>query len=287
MTKGYSTDAADEAVQADIAATYGPAEPVAAAAEAMTGPAELADAVVEVTGAAEPAAATPASAAPQRRQPCVPLRNAAKPGSCMPLTGLGVVGYGCSPDSPSQCWHYGTRTDPGPCCTQSHCPAINATRDWLRMGGARIDTGYGYGDDIDNWPPQEGESLAKTTGSKFAHDLVGIGIGIAQSGIARENVFVTGKAGMSGPMGPYEAQQDVQIVKELGLEYIDLLLMHGADTGTPTHEPAHQCMHAHFDARQCRLVTYKTLCAPTPEVSAAAAGAVLRARGVAGQGGPL
>ena len=77
--------------------------------------------------------------------------------------------------------------------------------------------------------PKEGE----TTGSKFAHDRGGIGIGIAQSGIARENIFVTGKAGMSGPMGPYEAQQDVQIVKELGLEYIDLLLMHGADRATP------------------------------------------------------
>ena len=36
-------------------------------------------------------------------------------------------------------------------------------------------------------------------------------------------------------MGPYESQQDVQIVKELGLEYIDLLLMHGADTGAPSY----------------------------------------------------
>ena len=55
------------------------------------------------------------------------------------------------------------------------------------------------------------------------------------------------------------ATQDIQILKELGLEYIDLLLMHGADTGTPVHPPAHECSRAHYNARQCRLVTYKTL----------------------------
>eukprot|EP01046_Picozoa_sp_COSAG06_P008484 COSAG06_NODE_429_length_15872_cov_25.578330_24_plen_243_part_00 len=220
---------------------------------------------------AETAAAAAAAAAATQRQPCVPLRNAARPGTCMPLTGLGVVGYGCVAGGRSQCWHYGTLPgDPGPCCTQAHCPIINATRDWLRMGGARIDTGYGYGDDIDDgFPPKKKKkqkSQVQTTGSKAFHDLVGIGIGIAQSGIARENIFVTGKPGMSGPMGPYEAKQDVQIVKQLGLKYIDLLLMHGADTGTPTHEPAHQCMRASWGkhwgpdaARRCRLVTYKTL----------------------------
>eukprot|EP01050_Picozoa_sp_SAG11_P019699 SAG11_NODE_3183_length_2625_cov_13.427680_1_plen_294_part_00 len=219
-----------------------------------------------------------AAAGAGARQPCVPLLNAAKPGSCMPLTGLGVVGYGCAAGGPSQCWHYGTRANPGPCCTQSHCPVINATREWLRMGGARIDTGYGYGDDIGDWPPKA--VMSESTGTKFAHDLVGVGIGIRQSGIARENIFVTGKvcasaerksayqsmqtaqagcvdyglrgtqAGMLGPMGPYEAKQDVQIIKELGLEYIDLLLM---------HDLAHQCMRAPWGkhwgpdaARKCR-----------------------------------
>jgi hypothetical protein len=36
-----------------------------------------------LTAAAAPTGAT-------QRQPCVPLQNAARPGSCMPLTGLGA-----------------------------------------------------------------------------------------------------------------------------------------------------------------------------------------------------
>ena len=31
-------------------------------------------------------------------------------------------------------------------CTRDYCPMVNATRDWLRMGGWRIDTGYPFGD---------------------------------------------------------------------------------------------------------------------------------------------
>ena len=35
-----------------------------------------------------------------------------------------------------ECWRYPV------CCTREYCPAINATRDWLKLGGWRIDTGY-------------------------------------------------------------------------------------------------------------------------------------------------
>ena len=78
------------------------------------------------------------------------------------------------------------------------------------MGGERIDTGYGYGDDVDNWPPKTTGQHAKKRrrlGTKPFHDLVGVGIAIAQSGVPREKIFVTAKAGMAGPMGPYEAKQ--------------------------------------------------------------------------------
>ena len=145
-----------------------------------------------------------------RKQPCVKLHNAARPGLCMPLTGLGVVGYGCAPGNRSECWHFGTQANPGACCTKDHCPIINATRQWLQMGGERIDTGYGYGDDVDNWPPKMTEQhgkIRRRLGTKPFHDLVGVGIAIAQSGIPRENIFITAKAGMAGPMGPYEAKQ--------------------------------------------------------------------------------
>merc|ERR1719487_265026 len=72
--------------------------------------------------------------------PCVQLKNAAKPGTCYPMTGLGLRGSGYEIGQPQQCWYYPK------CCTKDYCPAINATRDWLKLGGSRIDTGYPFGD---------------------------------------------------------------------------------------------------------------------------------------------
>ena len=67
-------------------------------------------------------------------------RNAALPGVCYPMTGLGTRGAGYMLGQTEECWRYPR------CCTRDYCPMVNATRDWLRMGGWRIDTGYPFGD---------------------------------------------------------------------------------------------------------------------------------------------
>ena len=74
--------------------------------------------------------------------PCVMLstRNAAVPGVCYPMTGLGTRGAGYKLGQAEECWRYPA------CCTRDYCPMVNATRDWLKLGGWRIDTGYPFGD---------------------------------------------------------------------------------------------------------------------------------------------
>ena len=74
--------------------------------------------------------------------PCVLLNasNAAMPGVCYPMMGLGTRGAGYELGQVEECWRYPR------CCTKDYCPMVNATRDWLKMGGWRIDTGYPFGD---------------------------------------------------------------------------------------------------------------------------------------------
>jgi hypothetical protein len=67
-------------------------------------------------------------------------RNAAVPGVCYPMTGLGTRGAGYKLGQAEECWRYPA------CCTRDYCPMVNATRDWLKLGGWRIDTGYPFGD---------------------------------------------------------------------------------------------------------------------------------------------
>lgn len=194
------------------------------------------------------------------------LKNAARPGTCMPLTGLGVDSYGCKMGAKSDCWHFGTKEKPGPCCTKDWCPIVNSTRDWLKMGGARIDAGYPYGDNACNWPV--GIKRQGACGNKPFHDMVGVGLGMAQSGLKREDVFVTARAGTHGPMAQYELKQDVYITNEIeggwpGFNYIDLMLMHYADMGGKEKKPAPGKImyHCGQTRAECRIVSYSTLVA--------------------------
>ena len=70
------------------------------------------------------------AAAVEGAVPTVELRNAAVPGTRYPMTGLGLAGPGFEIGQREECWHYPT------CCTRDYCPIVNATRDWLAMGGA-------------------------------------------------------------------------------------------------------------------------------------------------------
>ena len=58
----------------------------------------------------------------------------------LPQNVVVMIAHKCKSLCSQQCWHYPD------CCTKDYCPAVNATRDWLKMGGWRIDTGYPYGD---------------------------------------------------------------------------------------------------------------------------------------------
>ena len=60
--------------------------------------------------------------------PSVALSNAAKPGTRMPVYGIGTFGYG----PPGEIWN--------------NSVALKAMGEWLKLGGRRIDTSLDYGD---------------------------------------------------------------------------------------------------------------------------------------------
>ena len=145
--------------------------------------------------------------------PSVELQNAAQPGTLYPMTGLGLNGPGyeipnTGDDSTPQpqCWHYPS------CCTADYCPAVNATRDYLMMGGPRLDTGYPYGDASPLWGPEVGKTCGGWNRSddgsstrrrrRLGHecDPHGIRAGMLESGVARDDMFITIKSGFAGPM---------------------------------------------------------------------------------------
>lgn len=195
-----------------------------------------------------------AGALPRGTIPSVLLNstNAALPGVRYPMVGLGTRGAGYKIGQKEECWHYPS------CCTKDYCPSINATRDWLKMGGVRIDTGYPFGDSPGN--PQDPHALPGTcsntrpsgpgTGHGHWCDAHGTAQGIKQSGVKREDMFITIKSGFAGPMQEVEFQGGGEL-KWLGLKYADLYLMHEGDLGTPGHRPAHFCDYP--TSTVCRL----------------------------------
>ena len=62
--------------------------------------------------------------------PSVKLSNAAKDGVNMPVAGIGTGAYG----SPGESWNDDI--------------AEKAIGEWLSMGGRRVDTSFGYGDQV-------------------------------------------------------------------------------------------------------------------------------------------
>ena len=201
--------------------------------------------------------------------PSILLKNAAVPGTFYPMTGLGLNGPGFEIPTTAtqpQCWKYPA------CCTESYCPAVNATRDWLAMGGTRIDTGFPYGDSSPLWGPVLGPTCAGASSGddvarrRLGHqcDARGTRLGIEQSGVARDDLFITVKSGFAGPMmaidEPYvpwigKGQADWELAW-LGLDYADLYLAHEGDLGNTGMEPASIC--AYPTTAACRLVVWRS-----------------------------
>ena len=67
------------------------------------------------------------------------------------------------------------------CCTHEYCPLETATRDWLKMGGIRLDT---------HWP----FSTRNDSSTGKYNDYVVIAHGMWESGLRREDMFITVKS---------------------------------------------------------------------------------------------
>ena len=94
--------------------------------------------------------------------PSVTLMNAAKPGTKMPVSGIGTWGYVHEPGTgrPGEVWN--------------DTVAEKAIREWIALGGRRIDGSNGY------------------------RDQVGVGNAVKSSGIPRNEIFVTSKIRPNG-----------------------------------------------------------------------------------------
>jgi len=127
-------------------------------------------ALAALAAAPLPAAATTRDAAAAAAAvPTVALRNAAAPGQTMPFIGLGTGGYGATPNAYGaypECWMElvgcGNHT-------------VEAVKSWLALGGRRLDAADSY------------------------DTQVSVGIAMAESGVARSDIFLLQKTGNWNP----------------------------------------------------------------------------------------
>jgi len=110
--------------------------------------------------------------------------------------------------------------------------AQNATEAWLRVGGRRIDTSYGYG------------------------TQAGIGMAWTASGINRESLFITSKV---DPTGYNEVLEQFKLIQQrLQTHYVDLLLVHWpGEPQPPKNEP--RCKKGESTYKKCRQESWKAL----------------------------
>ena len=120
--------------------------------------------------------------------PSVTLMNAAKPGTKMPVTGIGTGYYNHQPgsDKPGEVWN--------------DTIAEKVIKEWIALGGRRIDGCVDYGDQI------------------------GIGNAVKASGVPREDIFMTSKIPLVGYNETFEMMK--QVLSDLQMDYVDLLLIH-------------------------------------------------------------
>lgn len=169
--------------------------------------------------------------------PSVELKNAARPGTQMPFIGLGTGGYGHDP-SVKQPEDWDIPPIPG-----------DAVQMWLQLGGKRIDAALSYLNQVE------------------------IGKAIKASGKARNSLFITSKVGpgKAGTAEHFQAKvgmgynqtmmQFDEILKSLGTNYIDLLLLHwpGVDNSSGTWINDSPCINEHENFRFCRQESWRAL----------------------------
>ena len=167
--------------------------------------------------------------------PSAPLKNAAVPGASMPFTGLGTGGYGHNASNPlayPECWS-----------DSAGCGAFvrNATAAYIRLAASidpssqvRIDNANTY-DDVDN-----------------------VGLGMRDSGVPRERIFLLSKTGSGQAMGYADtAAQIAAVLAQGGYAYVDALLVHWPTSTAPSQDPACNAKDAAYNATACRLETWR------------------------------
>lgn len=194
----------------------------------------------------------PLPPSPPGKMPCIPLKNAAKPGTCYPTLGLGYRSPGCTIDKQDI---YGACYRWPMCCKGSHCPLINATREWLKMGAGnpqvRLDT---------HWP----FSTRNDSSTGKYNDYIGIYRGWHQTDLKREDVFLTIKSAHYSSAGKFQSTMYGHGLDDFDTKYADLYMLHNGDDSVPKHGGDGHCNDRSdgskskgYDARLCRIETYK------------------------------
>lgn len=166
--------------------------------------------------------------------PVIELKNAAAPGTLMPLVGLGTGGYGGRPQPWGvypECWSDGAMGS-------ADCSAVplNATVNWLKLGGVRIDNADSYRNQ-------------KT-----------IGAAIKASGVPRDKVFIVTKTGSDLPQGFNETLQQIdQVLTDMGVAFVDLVLDHWPTSPSASSDPACSTWSPTHSPKACRLSTWRAL----------------------------
>ena len=151
--------------------------------------------------------------------PSVTLKNAAQPGTKMPVTGIGTWGYVHQPGTgiPGEVWN--------------DTVAEKAMKEWLALGGRRIDGSLGYG------------------------DQVGVGNAVKASGIPRKEIFMTSKVSCVGYNETFSEMN--QILSDLQMDYVDLLLIHFPGVRQSSTDPA--CQQNATSWRNCRQSIWRAM----------------------------
>ena len=151
--------------------------------------------------------------------PSVTLMNGAKPGSKMPVSGIGTWGYVHQPGTgkPGEVWN--------------DTVATTAIGKWLSLGGRRIDGSMGYG------------------------DQVGVGDAVKSSGITRSEIFMTSKISLNGYNETFTQIQ--KVLSDLQMDYVDLLLIHWPGYPHASSDPT--CQGNPSTLRGCRQSVWKAL----------------------------
>ena len=149
--------------------------------------------------------------------PSVTLMNAAKPGTKMPVAGIGTGGYNRRPGvGPGEVWN--------------DTVSEKAIKEWLAVGGRRIDGAIEY------------------------RDQVGVGNAIKASGVPRKDIFMTSKVTFIGYNETF--MQMNNILSDLQMDYVDLLLIHWpGDPPNNTTDPT--CQGNPPTWRSCRQSIWK------------------------------